>query len=65
VNLYSQFIDDSRRLEKIENLQSHDNNKNYKKTIKILETYWLEYDEYDQTLLATGVSIQSTSQLAE
>jgi len=65
VNLYSQFIDDAKRLEKIENLQSHDNNKNYKKTIKILETYWLEYDEYDQTLLATGVSIQSTSQLAE
>jgi len=51
--------------EKIENLQSHDNNKNYKKTIKILETYWLEYDDYDQTLLATGASIQSTSQLAE
>ena len=60
MNLYSQFIDDARRLEKIENLQSHDNNKNYKKTIKILETYWLEDDEDDQTLLATRAAIQST-----
>ncbi|KAF9611272.1 hypothetical protein IFM89_028696 [Coptis chinensis] len=32
-------------LEKIENLQSHDNTDIYEKAVKILETYWLEDDE--------------------
>ncbi|KAE9591654.1 putative importin-alpha, importin-beta-binding domain, importin subunit alpha [Lupinus albus] len=48
VNLYAQMIDDAEGLEKIENLQSHDNNEIYEKVVKILETYWLE-DE-DETL---------------
>ncbi|KAJ7955182.1 Importin subunit alpha [Quillaja saponaria] len=48
VNLYAQLIDDAEGLEKIENLQSHDNNEIYEKAVKILETYWLE-DE-DETL---------------
>lgn len=48
VNLYAQMIDDAEGLEKIENLQSHDNNEIYEKTVKILETYWLE--EEDETL---------------
>jgi importin subunit alpha-6/7 len=48
VNLYAQMIDDDEGLEKIDNLQSHDNNEIYEKAVKILETYWLE-DE-DQTL---------------
>ncbi|XP_020225483.1 importin subunit alpha-1-like [Cajanus cajan] len=48
VNLYAQMIDDAEGLEKIENLQSHDNNEIYEKAVKILETYWLE-DE-DETL---------------
>ncbi|CAN1345549.1 Importin subunit alpha-2 [Linum perenne] len=45
VNLFSQMIDDAEGLEKIENLQSHDNNEIYEKAVKILETYWLEEDE--------------------
>lgn len=45
VNLYAQLIDDAEGLEKIENLQSHDNNEIYEKAVKILETYWLEEDE--------------------
>ena len=49
VNLYAQMIDDAEGLEKIENLQSHDNNEIYEKAVKILETYWLEEDD-DETL---------------
>ncbi|XWS57453.1 hypothetical protein CRYUN_Cryun09bG0175300 [Craigia yunnanensis] len=48
VNLYAQMIDDAEGLEKIENLQSHDNAEIYEKAVKILETYWLE-DE-DETM---------------
>ncbi|KAF7146400.1 hypothetical protein RHSIM_Rhsim04G0232100 [Rhododendron simsii] len=48
VNYYAQLIDEADGLEKIENLQSHDNNEIYEKTVKILETYWLE--EEDETL---------------
>ncbi|CAA6669127.1 unnamed protein product [Spirodela intermedia] len=46
VNVYAQLIDDAEGLEKIENLQSHDNTEIYEKAVKILETYWLE-DEDD------------------
>ncbi|KAK9086336.1 hypothetical protein Syun_028730 [Stephania yunnanensis] len=45
VNLYAQMIDEAEGLEKIENLQSHDNNDIYEKAVKILETYWLEEDD--------------------
>ncbi|XWS58119.1 hypothetical protein CRYUN_Cryun08bG0007400 [Craigia yunnanensis] len=48
VNLYAQMIDDAEGLEKIENLQSHDNTEIYEKAVKVLETYWLE-DE-DETM---------------
>ncbi|CAA0815611.1 Importin subunit alpha-1 [Striga hermonthica] len=44
-NLYAQMIDDADGLEKIENLQSHDNTEIYEKAVKILETYWLEEDD--------------------
>ena len=36
-------------LDKIENLQNHDNNEIYKKAVKILERYWLEEEEEDHT----------------
>ncbi|KAL1549535.1 Importin subunit alpha-4 [Salvia divinorum] len=49
INLYAQMIDDSEGLDKIENLQSHDNNEIYEKAVKILEKYWVEEDE-DQNL---------------
>ncbi|KAF8401388.1 hypothetical protein HHK36_012326 [Tetracentron sinense] len=45
VNLYAQLIDDAEGLEKIENLQSHDNTEIYEKAVKILETYWLEEED--------------------
>ncbi|XP_010548966.1 PREDICTED: importin subunit alpha-2-like [Tarenaya hassleriana] len=45
VNYYAQLIDDAEGLEKIENLQSHDNNEIYEKAVKILETYWLEEED--------------------
>ncbi|KAK4405500.1 Importin subunit alpha-1b [Sesamum angolense] len=48
VNYFAQLIDEAGGLEKIENLQSHDNNEIYEKAVKILETYWLE--EEDETL---------------
>ncbi|KAJ8771828.1 hypothetical protein K2173_027005 [Erythroxylum novogranatense] len=48
INLYAQMIDDAEGLEKIENLQSHDNTEIYEKAVKILETYWLE--EEDETI---------------
>jgi len=36
VNLYAQMIEDAEGLEKIENLQSHDNNEIYENAVKIL-----------------------------
>ena len=50
VNLYAQYNDDVGGLEKIENLQSHDTNEIYEKLVNILENYWPEDDEDDQTI---------------
>lgn len=47
-NLYAQMIDDAEGLEKVENLQSHDNNDIYEKAVKILETYWLDEEDDDE-----------------
>ncbi|GAB2281734.1 hypothetical protein Dimus_016303 [Dionaea muscipula] len=44
-NIYAQIIEDAEGLEKIESLQSHDNNEIYEKAVKILENYWMEEDE--------------------
>ncbi|KAL1545977.1 Importin subunit alpha-4 [Salvia divinorum] len=49
INIYAQMIDDCEGLDKIENLQSHDNNEIYEKAVKILEKYWVE-EEDDQNL---------------
>ncbi|KAI3712392.1 hypothetical protein L1987_70947 [Smallanthus sonchifolius] len=57
VNPYAQMIDDAEGLEKIENLQSHDNNEIYEKAVKLLETYWLE--EEDDDAMPTGDNTQS------
>lgn len=48
-NIYAQMIDDCDGLDKIENLQSHDNNEIYEKAVKILERYWVEEDD-DQNI---------------
>ncbi|CAL9046140.1 importin subunit alpha-1b-like [Musa acuminata AAA Group] len=45
VNVYAQMIDEAEGLEKIENLQSHDNTEIYEKAVKILETFWLEEED--------------------
>ncbi|KAL7257736.1 hypothetical protein ACSBR1_003950 [Camellia fascicularis] len=50
INLYAQTIDESDGLDKIENLQTHDNNEIYEKAVKILERYWAEEDEEEQIL---------------
>ncbi|KAJ4915007.1 Importin subunit alpha-4 [Raphanus sativus] len=52
VNLYAQLIEESDGLDKIENLQSHDNNEIYEKAVKILERYWAE--EEDEQILPDG-----------
>ncbi|KAG6532156.1 importin subunit alpha-1b-like [Zingiber officinale] len=54
LNLYAQMIDEAEGLEKIENLQSHDNTEIYEKAVKILETYWLE--EEDEAMPAGDAS---------
>ncbi|XP_052297220.1 importin subunit alpha-1a-like [Citrus sinensis] len=40
VNQYAQFVEEAGGLEKIENLQSHDNNEIHEKSVKIFKTYW-------------------------
>ncbi|GLT43156.1 hypothetical protein SLA2020_171270 [Shorea laevis] len=57
-NIYAQLIDDAEGLEKIENLQSHDNNEIYEKAVKILETYWVD-DEEDEPLPPGDASHQT------
>uniref|UniRef100_A0A0D6R710 Importin subunit alpha n=1 Tax=Araucaria cunninghamii TaxID=56994 RepID=A0A0D6R710_ARACU len=42
VNLYAKYIEDADGVEKIENLQMHDNNDIYGKAANIIETYWQE-----------------------
>ncbi|KAF8392703.1 hypothetical protein HHK36_023052 [Tetracentron sinense] len=54
VNICAQMIDDCEGLDKIENLQSHDNNEIYEKAVKILERYWIEDEEEEQTLQDGG-----------
>jgi importin subunit alpha-1 len=54
INVYGQLIDDSDGLEKIENLQSHDNNEIYEKAVKILERYWAEEEEDEQNPQENG-----------
>ncbi|KAJ8439222.1 hypothetical protein Cgig2_030157 [Carnegiea gigantea] len=50
VNLYAQMIDECEGLDKIENLQTHDNNDIYEKAVKVLEKYWAEEDEEVQAI---------------
>uniref|UniRef100_A0A5B6Z4Y8 Importin subunit alpha n=1 Tax=Davidia involucrata TaxID=16924 RepID=A0A5B6Z4Y8_DAVIN len=50
INIYAQMIDECDGLDKIENLQTHDNNEIYEKAVKILERYWAEEDEEDRNL---------------
>lgn len=45
VNPHAQLIEEAEGLEKIEGLQSHENNDIYETAMKILETYWMEEEE--------------------
>ncbi|KAI3849426.1 hypothetical protein MKX03_030822 [Papaver bracteatum] len=44
-NIYVEMIDECEGLDKIEALQSHDNNDIYEKSVYILETYWGSFSE--------------------
>nr|CAB3476719.1 unnamed protein product [Digitaria exilis] len=52
INVFAQMIDEAEGLEKIENLQSHDNNEIYEKAVKLLEAYWM--DEEDDAMATAG-----------
>ncbi|WCJ23265.1 Importin subunit alpha [Euphorbia peplus] len=54
VNVYAQMIDDCEGVDKIENLQSHDNHEIYEKAVKILERYWIEEEDEDQNIADDG-----------
>lgn len=54
VNPYAQMIDDAEGLDKIENLQNHDNNEIYERAVKILETYWSQ-EEDTAAILPNGL----------
>jgi len=58
MNIYAQFIDEAEGLEKIENLQSHNNNDIYEKAVKILETYFGLEDE--EPNLAPAIDANAT-----
>ncbi|OVA16734.1 Armadillo [Macleaya cordata] len=58
VNIYAQVIDECEGLDKIENLQSHDNNEIYEKAVKILERYWVEDEEEEQNVQDGGDGTQ-------
>ncbi|GLT72381.1 hypothetical protein SLA2020_443200 [Shorea laevis] len=54
INVYAHVIDECDGLDKIENLQSHDNNEIYEKAVKILERYWAEEEEEEQNPQENG-----------
>ncbi|KAH7655077.1 Importin subunit alpha protein [Dioscorea alata] len=54
VNPYAQMIEDAEGLDKIENLQNHDNNEIYERAVKILETYWSQ-EEDTAAILPNGL----------
>ncbi|CAI9778387.1 unnamed protein product [Fraxinus pennsylvanica] len=45
VNVFAQMIDDAGGLQKIKNLQTHDNSIMCEMAVRILETYWQEEDD--------------------
>ncbi|KAA3455599.1 importin subunit alpha-4-like [Gossypium australe] len=47
-NIYTEMIEECDGLEKIENLQSHENNEIYNKAVHMLERYWLEEKEEEE-----------------
>ncbi|KAJ8491476.1 hypothetical protein OPV22_013197 [Ensete ventricosum] len=64
VNPYAQLIDECEGLDKIENLQGHDNNEIYEKTIKLLERYWVEEEDEAQDALGSTEGAEHSSEVA-
>ncbi|XP_047330906.1 importin subunit alpha-1a-like [Impatiens glandulifera] len=54
---YAQLIEEAEGLEKIENLQNHDNTEIYEKAVKMLETCWKDEDEDDELSLPNGADV--------
>ncbi|CAA3024499.1 importin subunit alpha-like [Olea europaea subsp. europaea] len=48
VNVFAQMIGDAGGLQKIKNLQTHDDGNILEKAVKMLETYWQEEDDEQQ-----------------
>ncbi|KAJ0250117.1 Importin subunit alpha-3 [Hirschfeldia incana] len=47
-NLFAALVEEGGGLEKIENLQTHDNDEIYQKAVKILEKFWTEDDDEEE-----------------
>ncbi|CAB4285137.1 unnamed protein product [Prunus armeniaca] len=54
INLYAQLVDECEGLDKIDNLQTHDNSEIYEKAVKILERDWAEEEEFEASTLMSG-----------
>ncbi|GMI88870.1 importin alpha isoform 4 [Hibiscus trionum] len=54
INVYAQMVDECDGLDKIENLQTHDNHEIYEKAVKILERYWAEEEDEEQNVQDGG-----------
>ncbi|CAI5513530.1 unnamed protein product [Closterium sp. Naga37s-1] len=65
INMYAQYIDEAEGLEKIENLQTHQNNDIYEKAVKILETYFGLDEDEDQQLAPQVDANQQTYAFGE
>ncbi|XP_074588121.1 importin subunit alpha-1b-like [Curcuma longa] len=58
LNRYARFVDECEGLEKIEELQMHDNDEIFVKAVRMLEKYWVEEEDEAQ-------DAQGTSECAE
>lgn len=60
VNMYTEMIEECDGSEKIENLQSHENNEIYNKAVNMLERYWLqegeEKDHFGDSQFSFGIN---------
>ncbi|KAL5719751.1 hypothetical protein ACHQM5_012496 [Ranunculus cassubicifolius] len=59
-NIYAELMDETKVLEKIENLQSHCNNNISEKALTMRGTYWPEYAGKDGLLYGDGVEIRQS-----
>lgn len=55
-NKYAEIVEECGGVDQIENLQRHDNEEIYKKSVQILQTYFESEEEEDEASLAPKVS---------